>query len=350
VHVRELCRRQAGLGHSVQLLCRVGGENNCQFEATPVLEAADFSAHLPRPLVSALFLAAAVGTILRNRRTIDLAHFHGDYLEALAAGLVRLLGVPSLLTLHGGLSPRVLHTVGFVYRFPSHTIAVSPAIATQLEEVNVPRGRVTVQPSGVDIEIFHPARQIASMPPLRIVVASALIELKDHITLFEAVRLLQSEGLDVRLEVAGIGPERDRLMRCAPPRTSFHGQLAREALGDLMRSCHLAALASVDAPQAREGTPTFLMEAIACGLPFVATDTGGVRRLASRSSAGIIVQQRDAIEFAAALRRFAEDTQLYEISRQAAIAFAPRLDWDRVAERLDALMCAIAARPNGRST
>jgi D-inositol-3-phosphate glycosyltransferase len=110
-----------------------------------------------------------------------------------------------------------------------------------------------------------------------------------------------------------------------------------------MRRCHVAALASVDASQTREGTPTFLMEGIACGLPFVATDTGGVRQLASRSRAGLIVPQRSPVEFAAALRRFAEDGPLYETFHDAALAFAPALDWDRVAERLNALMSAIVA-------
>jgi glycosyltransferase involved in cell wall biosynthesis len=336
----------------VQLVHRVGGEPDWPFQASAVLDPARIwpRARLPRPLVSTLFLAAALSTILRTLREIDVVHFHGDYLEAVAAGVVRLLGVPSLLTLHGGLSPRVLHTVGFVYRFPTHVVAVSPAIAAQLDKVHVPRSRITIQPSGVDLELFNPAPRAPARPPLRVVVASALIQLKGHPTLFEAVRLLQTEGLDVRLDVAGAGPEHDLLKKIAPPRTRFYGQLEREALGQLMRRCHVAALASVDAPQAYEGTPTFLMEAMACGLPFVATDTGGVRRLASRSQAGLVVPQRDAVEFAAALRRFAEDGQFYSDSREAALAFAPGLDWDRVADRLDALTSAIAAQPKGRPT
>jgi glycosyltransferase involved in cell wall biosynthesis len=350
VHVRELCRRQAHKGDCVWLVYRVGGEPDWSFRATPVLKTGRMVRRFPRPLVSSLFLAAAVGRIVRNRREVELAHFHGDYLEALAAGVVRMLGVPSLLTLHGGLSTRVLESVGFLYRLPSHVVAVSPAIAAQLDEVDVRPGRMSIQPSGVDVEIFHPAKHSVEMPPVRVVVASALIHLKDHPTLFEAVRLLQTDGVDVRLEVAGIGPECDRLKRLAPPGTRFHGLLEREALGRLMRRCHLAALASVDAPQAREGTPTFLMEAIACGLPFVATDTGGVRRLASRSHAGLIVPQRRPVEFAAALRRLAEDERLYATFHDAALTFAPDLDWDRVADRLDALMRAIVASGTNRET
>jgi glycosyltransferase involved in cell wall biosynthesis len=108
-----------------------------------------------------------------------------------------------------------------------------------------------------------------------------------------------------------------------------------------MRSCHVAALASVDVAQAGEGTPTFLMEAIACGLPFVATDTGGVPQLALRSSAGVVVPQRSPTGFAAALRLLLEDTRVYESRRRSAIAFAPSLDWDSVTERLDSVIGAM---------
>jgi glycosyltransferase involved in cell wall biosynthesis len=344
VHVRELSRRQARRGHSVRLIYRVGGESAWPFAAKRLLLGARTSS-LPRPLVSALFLTRAVADVVRSRRAIDVVHFHGDYLEALAAGAVRLFGVPSLLTLHGRLSPRVLRTLGFVYRLPSRIVAVSPTIVPQLEAVGVRGCNVTIQPSGVDTEIFFPAQQLPVSPPFQIVVASALIPLKDHPTLFSAMQLLQRDGFDVRLEVAGVGAERERLERLAPRGTQFHGQLERPALGHLLRSCHVAALASVDVATAGEGTPTFLMEAIACGLPFVATDTGGVPRLAAESRAGVVVQQRSPDEFAAALRVLMEDRRAYESFRTAALAFAPSLDWDAVTERLDSVFTGVVSRP-----
>ena len=344
VHVRELSRRQVRRGHAVCVAYRVGGESDWPFMSMPSVRNAKIARRLPRSVVSSVFLAVSVAKIALNRSSADVVHFHGDYLEAIAAGAVRLLGIPSLLTLHGRLSPRVLRTAGFVYRLPSHIVVVSPAIAAQLEEVGVPRGRVTIQPSGVDTEIFYPARGAPDAPPFRLIVASALIELKDHATLFAAVQSLQDGGLDVRLEVSGIGPERERLEGLAPPRTRFHGQLERPALGRLMRRCHVAALASVDVATAGEGTPSFLMEAIACGLPFVATDTGGTPLLALRSGAGVVVPQREPGELAAALRLLLEDRRLYESRRAAAIAYGPSLDWDSVAERLDSLIGALAQR------
>jgi glycosyltransferase involved in cell wall biosynthesis len=349
VHVRELSRRQARNGHLVQLVYRVGGETDQSIGECRLLGDGRLWARLPHSLVSASFLVASVGTIARIRRTVEIVHLHGDYLEAVAAGCLRLLGIPALITLHGRLSPRVLRTVGFVYWLPSHIVAVSPAIASQLGEVGVPRRQITVQSSGVNREIFFPPLRRASIRPFRVVVGSALIPLKDHATLFEAVRILQRDGSDVRLHVAGTGSERDRLHQLAPPNTVFHGQLERPVLAEVMRRCNAAALTSVDAPEAGEGTPTFLMEAIACGLPFVATDTGGVPRLASASGAGLVVPQRDAAGIASAFQRIIRDKRLYGELRRAALEFGPRLDWDVVAQRLDAVMDSLIGSSGKRS-
>jgi glycosyltransferase involved in cell wall biosynthesis len=337
VHVRELCRRQTVRGHAVRLLYRAGGEADWSFDSTRLLGSGRVWRHVPHPLRTLAFLTASLAVIVKNRRKADLVHFHGDYLEAIAAGVARSIGVPALLTVHGRLSPRVLRRVGRIYRLPSHIVAVSSPIAAQLDSVGVPRRRITVQHSGVDTGLFYPAEHTPPAPPFRVVVGSTLIPLKDHGSLLEAVRLLQADAIDVRLEIAGAGPERARLERLAPPGVHFHGQLDRPDLAHLMRGCHAAALASVDTAQAGEGTPTFLMEAMACGLPFVATGAGGVPELALRSGAGVIVPQGQPDALAAALKSFATDGKAYEVRRRAAIAFGPSLDWDRVAARLDSL-------------
>jgi glycosyltransferase involved in cell wall biosynthesis len=333
VHVRELSRRQAASGHRVRLLYRAGGEPGWPFESARLPGGGQAS----RRARTLAFLAEALSFIGRNRRSIDLVHFHGDYLEAIAAGPVRLLGIPALLTLHGRLSPRVLRTIGEVYRFPSHIVAVSSPIAAQLQSVGVPRSRLTVQHSGVDQELFHPPKRQPPARPFRVVVASTLIRLKDHGSLIEAVRRLRTKGIDVQLELAGAGPERDRLERAATAGVRFHGQLARPDLAQLMQSCHAAALASVDTDRAGEGTPTFLMEAIACGLPFVATGVGGLPELAAQSQAGLIVPQNRPDALAEALESLATSETECERRRHAALAFGPTLSWDRVAKRLEAL-------------
>jgi glycosyltransferase involved in cell wall biosynthesis len=346
VHVRELSWRQAEHGDSVHLLFRVGGEDHWPFQATHLLRETHFHRRIPHRLVSAVFLTLALARIVARRQRVDLVHFHGDYLEALAAGIVRAIGIPSVITLHGRLSDDVLRRAGFLYRFPSHVIVVSTAIASQLARHGFDPRNLTIQHSGVDRRIFYPSGRVPANSPFRVVVASALIPLKDHVTILEAVRQLRREGLDVRLEIAGDGPDHARLRHLAPAHTHFHGQLERAELGGLMRECHLSTLGSIDTPIAGEGTPTVLMEGLACGLPFVATDVGGVAELASKSKAGVVVPQKNVARVAAELRNMASSESLWADRRRAALAFAPQLDWDVVAERLSAVLRSVAA--NGR--
>jgi alpha-maltose-1-phosphate synthase len=341
VHVLELSRRQAERGHDVQLVYRSGGPPPGNVHGLRIRVARlGWRNHRLR---TAVFLARSVAYIVRNHRAVDVAHFHGDYLEAVAAGIVRAVGVPSMLTLHGRLSDRVLSRIGRVYRFPSHLVAVSESIRSQLAAVGLEDACVTVQPSGVNRELFHPARAIPEKPFTAVFVGS-LLPLKGLPSLFQAANRVSASGTPIVLHVVGAGPEEETLRASAPSFVRFHGSIARHEVAAILRRSHVGVLASIDTPTAGEGTPTVLMEALACGLPFVATGVGGIPALAQRSRAGVIVAERDPDAFAAALGQLAANAELYAERRASALAFAPELDWNAVVDRIDIVSRRVAQR------
>ncbi len=63
-------------------------------------------------------------------------------------------------------------------------------------------------------------------------------------------------------------------------------------------------------PSYREGVPKVLIEAAACGLPIITTDTPGCREIVRHGDNGLLVPVRDAGALADALRRLIEDTEL----------------------------------------
>lgn len=147
---------------------------------------------------------------------------------------------------------------------------------------------------------------------LRILTAARFVEKKGHVHLLEAVKLLRDRGVHVRADLAGDGPLEGKLRKRVselglPDTVEFLGRISHDdLLADLERGrWDAVALPSVvTATGQLEGIPVSLIEAMACGLPVVGTDAGGVPELLAEG-AGILVSPGDPGALADALELLA---------------------------------------------
>lgn len=174
------------------------------------------------------------------------------------------------------------------------------------------RARVVVLRVGVDI----PAVALVAAPArhaLRLVVAARLAEVKGHTYLLDAIARVVAAGHAVHLDVAGDGRLRAALERHAraldlAAHVTFLGTLdhadllARMARGDW----DAAVLPSIENARDWEGIPIALVEAMAAGIPVIATATGGIPELVA-PDAGVLVPQRDPAALAHAIIELARD-------------------------------------------
>jgi colanic acid/amylovoran biosynthesis glycosyltransferase len=158
-----------------------------------------------------------------------------------------------------------------------------------------------------------PARQRGD-PPFRVLTAASLIEVKGHACLIDAVRRLKESDVSVRAELAGDGPLeaslRSRVRELGLEdevvflgRVS-HEQLVREMAGGKWDAAVLPSI--IPTSGAQEGIPVFLMEAMACGLPAIGTESGAVPELLGEG-AGVLVAPGDPDALAQALEKIAAD-------------------------------------------
>jgi glycosyltransferase involved in cell wall biosynthesis len=180
-------------------------------------------------------------------------------------------------------------------------------------------------PNGVDLQRFRPA---PSPPAARVIgTVGGLRGEKDHATLLRAFAALGDTA--ARLDLVGDGPLARELQQLAlqlgiRERVRFAGPVRDTA------PCY-AAFAVFVLSSRTEQMPLVLLEAMAAGLPVVATDTGDVRAVLPAAAADLVVPRQDPSALAAALRRVLADP---ELGRRLGAA-----NRARVAERYEAGAC-----------
>jgi glycosyltransferase involved in cell wall biosynthesis len=120
----------------------------------------------------------------------------------------------------------------------------------------------------------------------------------------------------VALELVGDGPERDRIVerareRGVAERVSLLGALSAENVRARLADARAFALPSIRLPSGRmEGIPVALMEAMASGVPVVATRISGIPELVQHDVTGLLVEPHDPAGLAAALDSLLSDETL----------------------------------------
>ena len=160
---------------------------------------------------------------------------------------------------------------------------------------------------------------------MRVLLGARFDEMKGHRYALEAIARLRAAGVDVSLDCAGHGRLKATIEKYAAvldilDRVHFPGLLDHQELLTQLREHRwdVALLPSLETYEDREGIPVFLIEAMAAGVPVVATKTGGIPELLE-SGAGMLIPQRDASAITEALARLTADGDLRRQLAEAGI-------------------------------
>ncbi len=260
-----------------------------------------------------------------SHNSIDLVHAH-QYTPFFYAAAARSLwsSLPIIFTEHGRFYPdssSLKRTVfnRLMLRKRDRVVAVGKNVCEALIKYeSFPRKRIDVIYNGIDLVPFSGTLRPENRDSIRrdlglskdailIVQVARLDPIKDHVTAIRALSELVAMGLDVHLAIVGDGPERQRIQNeiavvGVGGRTHMLG--LRRDIADLLRSADIALMTSVS-----EGIPLALIEAMACGLPCVSTDVGGIPEVVSHAS-GMLCPAKDRERIAKALHQLCVDQRL----------------------------------------
>jgi glycosyltransferase involved in cell wall biosynthesis len=197
----------------------------------------------------------------------------------------------------------------------------------------IPPERIFVVPHGVNPDFFRPAVEIAD-DSICITVGA---HLRDFQTLKSAMDVILTDAPRTRFIAVGARREEPGNQQLNDERVEFHDGVSDEELRSLYQSARLAIF-----PLRYATANNSVLEAMACGLPVVATDVGGVREYMGEQ-AGFLVPPSDHEAMASVVLRLLRDRPLARTMGAAARARALGFDYRIVAERMKAVYEAVYA-------
>jgi glycosyltransferase involved in cell wall biosynthesis len=192
-----------------------------------------------------------------------------------------------------------------------------------------------IVPNIVDRSRFYPGTPSVDenrSRSIHVVVARHLERLYDNATAIEAFARIRECYPAARMTVAGTGPERVNLEQLVRKlglgdAVRFSGNLGRDEMADLLRSADLMLN-----PSLADNMPNSLLEAMACGVPIVTTDVGGIPLIVKSEETALLVKPGQARDMAEAALRILDDQRLRLKLIQNGLRDADGYSWPRIRE------------------
>ncbi|MCF8034431.1 MAG: glycosyltransferase [Desulfarculaceae bacterium] len=254
---------------------------------------------------------------LGKEHSIDLIHAHNWYAGFYAVGSRFISNVPVVTTLHG-FAYNVIKRRQFLRmlaaKLSTYTVCVGQQVGTEaIRKYKLNGKKVKVIYNGVDCQGFAASSQGAEVraslgigPETTVFLFVGRISpIKDLPCLLEATARLARSRSGFRVIIAGSGESLGELQGQArqlgvSDKVSFLGE--RKDIPDLLSASDALVMSSLN-----EGISMAILEAMAAGLPVIATDVGGNSELVKDQHTGLLVGAKDAAGLAGAMQRAVDD-------------------------------------------
>jgi phosphatidylinositol alpha-mannosyltransferase len=338
VHVRELSAQLRGRGHEVIVVAparrppadphvvRVGSPVDIPYNASNApIDPRPWSRRRVREVLAAF--------------APDVVHAHQPTAPSTAMWATLEARAPIVGTFHSGAGRARLYDLAApLLRRVARHLAVRIAVSRRAASFERARigGEFEIVPNGVDVALFGSAEPAELPEGRRLLFVGRLDARKGFPDAVLAFGLLARSHPGVRLVVAGDGPERGAVDTLPPPlraRVTLLGTIPNPDLPAVAAACDLY----LGPATGGESFGIVLIEAMAAGLPVVASDTPGYDEVVSDGIDGLLVPPSDPVALADAAGRVLEDPALAARLAAAGRVRAESFDWAIVTGRIEAL-------------
>ena len=338
-HVFELSRALVQLGHRVRVLCRHRDKTVPARETVDGIDVERLS--LPDNHLLYDWLLGRRMRQLCCKQGFDLIHVHG--MRPLKASARQ--AVPTLFTNHTSSfvrradgSAKTRRKMCAQLQHVSTVLTPSDILAQKTRQIGY-TGPIAFIPNGVDNQLFSlgtsSLRGRLQIPDDALVIAIAcrLEPVKGVRYLAQAVADIDEPRL--HLVIAGEGSERAAieqilLRKIDSGNAHMLGNVDNREMPEVYRAANLSAL-----PSLMEATSIAGLEAMACGLPLIGSEVGGIPYIIEQESTGLLVPPESVVDLREAIERLlAHPQQCHAMGARAREKVAREFTWRHVAEKV----------------
>jgi glycosyltransferase involved in cell wall biosynthesis len=209
----------------------------------------------------------------------------------------------------------------------TRVVVPSRFVARTLKEHGVDAAKIVINPFGVDLDIFRPGAVSPPVRPLRFVFAGSARPRKGLPLLLDVWRRLPGNH-GAELWVVGEGAIPDAVRALLPAGVRFLGRLSQAEMAQVFAKCHVFVF-----PSFFEGLAQVQIEAAACGLPVIGTESSGCEEIVRDGETGYVLPTGDGEALYAALKGFVDEPEKVLAMRERLLAQRLRWSWDAYGER-----------------
>jgi len=291
--------------------------------------------------------SSAAGRVIRNvckKEEADVIHANNlFYFTTIAASAnKKLLKLPLVTTLHIGTTSRLdggmrlltgiyERSVGkWILNQSDHVIAVSDAVKMYARALKVDERKISVIPNGIDVHDISPRLRRDNVECVRVAFVGRLISNKGPQYLLQAVPLVLRDFPNVEFLIVGGGPLQGMLQTYAETLGVSNSVRFLPAVPNIpafLRECDIYVR-----PSLTEGMPLTVLEAMASGVPTIATRIDGTLEIITHGETGFLVDPKNVEQLKFYISKLVGDRKLRSrMSKLARKAIEKHNDWGAVA-------------------
>jgi colanic acid/amylovoran biosynthesis glycosyltransferase len=284
-----------------------------------------------------------------KRRPADLMHVYFGHTGVHLLPFIKEWDCPCVVSFHGMDIQRRPQQEGYDAQMQELlevlplVLARSRSLMEKLVQFGCPREKLRLNRTGIPLDDFpFVQRPMPADGSWRFVQACRLIEKKGLKTALGAFANFHAKHPKARFQIAGEGPLKTDLEKLREElglreAVELRGFLSQPQLAALYGESHVFLHPSEMTPdQNQEGVPNSMLEAMATGLPIVATTHGGIPEAVTHEQTGLLVPERDSSALQAAIERITSDSEwLYILGQAASRAVREEFEQAKQIEKLE---------------